>query len=44
MAYETLEEIKDCDNILVNVGGGGMISGIALYAKQVNPKIKVIGI
>ncbi len=32
------------DAIFVPVGGGGLISGIAAYVKQVNPKVKVIGV
>jgi len=44
IAYEFMKQVPDLDRILVNVGGGGMISGIALYAKRVNPKIKIIGI
>jgi threonine dehydratase len=44
IALEMLEEIPDLDYILVPVGGGGLISGIASAAKQINPKIKVIGV
>jgi threonine dehydratase len=32
------------DTVLVNVGGGGMIAGIALYLKRVKPSIRIIGI
>ncbi|HKU91456.1 MAG TPA: threonine ammonia-lyase, biosynthetic [Steroidobacteraceae bacterium] len=34
----------DLDAIFVPVGGGGLISGIAVYAKYLNPKIKIIGV
>ncbi|WP_024791103.1 threonine ammonia-lyase [Lebetimonas sp. JS032] len=44
IALEMLEEIPDLDYILVPIGGGGLISGIASAAKQINPKIKVIGV
>ena len=44
VALEMLEEIADLDAILVPVGGGGLISGIATAAKAINPKIKVIGV
>ena len=44
IAHELLQKFPKVDQILVNVGGGGMISGIALYAKKLNPKIKIIGI
>ncbi|NLP28986.1 MAG: threonine ammonia-lyase [Clostridia bacterium] len=44
IAIEILEEIKDADYILASVGGGGLISGIAIAAKAINPNIKVIGV
>lgn len=44
IALEILEELPDADIILVPVGGGGLISGIACAAKQINPNIKVIGV
>jgi len=40
---EILEEIPDVDTIIVPIGGGGLISGIALWAKTVNPKIRIVG-
>lgn len=44
IAFEMLDEVPDLDTIVVPVGGGGMISGVASYAKQVNPKIRIIGV
>ena len=44
IGYEILEEIPDINVILVPVGGGGLISGIALWAKTVNPEIRVVGV
>lgn len=44
IALEILEEMEDADAILVPVGGGGLISGIALGAKSINPNIKIIGV
>lgn len=44
IALEILEELPDCDIILVPVGGGGLISGIACAAKQIKPTIKIIGV
>lgn len=38
---ELLDQITNLDAILVPVSGGGLISGIALYAKHINPKIRV---
>ena len=40
---EILEEMPDVDTIIVPIGGGGLISGIALWTKTVNPKIRVVG-
>lgn len=44
IALEVLEEHPDTDILLVPVGGGGLISGIAFAAKQVKPDIKVYGV
>ena len=44
IALEVLEELPDADIILVPLGGGGLISGIALAAKLKNPMIKIIGV
>ena len=44
IALEILEELPDTDIILVPLGGGGLISGVASAAKQMNPKIKIIGV
>ncbi len=40
---EILEEMPDANTIIVPIGGGSLISGIALWAKTVNPKIRVVG-
>ena len=42
-AVELMEKIPDLDFILAPVGGGGLLSGTAIAAKGINPKIKVIG-
>ena len=43
IAHELYQQIQP-EAVLVNVGGGGLISGMALYLKQMNPNIKIIGI
>jgi len=40
---EILEEMPDTDTIIVPVGGGSLISGIALWAKTINSNIRVVG-
>jgi threonine dehydratase len=44
VALEMLGAAPDLDTLIVPVGGGGLISGIAIAAKAINPKIKVIGV
>ena len=44
IALEVAEQIPDLDAIIVPVGGGGLISGIAYTIKMLNPKIKVYGV
>lgn len=41
---EILEDLPDVDVILVPVGGGGLISGIASAAKQVRPSVRMVGV
>ena len=38
---EILEDMPELDVLLVSVGGGGLISGIAAYVKAVKPSVKV---
>jgi len=44
LAQEILEELPGTDEIICPIGGGGLIAGILLYAKAVNPMIKIIGV
>ena len=44
MALEILEDLKETDMILVPIGGGGIISGIASTVKSIRPGVKVIGV
>ena len=44
IALEILNDMPETDCIIVPVGGGGLISGVAYAAKQLNPDIKVYGV
>lgn len=44
IALEILEKNKNIDTILAPIGGGGLISGIAIAAKSLNKNIKVYGV
>ena len=44
IALELIEQIPDMDAVIVPVGGGGLISGIAYTIKSLNPAIKVYGV
>lgn len=43
VALEMVEEIPDLDCLIVPIGGGGLISGMAIAAKSLKPDIEVIG-
>jgi threonine dehydratase len=43
-AVEFLEDIPDLDLVMCPVGGGGLLSGTAIAAKSMRPKIKVIAV
>jgi len=44
IGLELLEQVPDLEAVVVPVGGGGLISGIACALKETNPKIRVIGV
>jgi len=44
IALEMLREIPDLDTLLVPLSGGGLLAGIAMTAKMINPDIAVVGI
>ncbi|WP_262495775.1 threonine/serine dehydratase [Paenibacillus sp. B2(2019)] len=44
VAIEIVEQNKDIDTIVVPIGGGGLITGIAVAAKAINPAIRIIGV
>ncbi|MEO8744255.1 MAG: threonine/serine dehydratase [Candidatus Dormibacter sp.] len=44
IGLELLADLEDFDTVLVPIGGGGLIGGIALYLKEKKPRIKVVGV
>lgn len=44
ISLEILADMPDVDAIIVPIGGGGLISGVAIAAKSMNPNIKIIGV
>ena len=44
IAYEILHDLPNADVIVVPAGGGGLLAGISFYAKQINPRIKIVGV
>ncbi len=44
IALEVLEQVPDLDAVVVPIGGGGLISGIACAVKEMKPAVRVIGV
>ncbi len=44
VGLEVLEDVPDLDAVIVPVGGGGLISGIATAVKSARPRVRVIGV
>lgn len=44
VALEMLDQVSDLDVLIVPIGGGGLISGMAVAAKSVRPAIDVVGV
>jgi threonine dehydratase len=44
LALEILDEIEDIDVIIISIGGGGLISGMATAIRAIKPNIKIIGV
>ena len=44
VALEVLEDLPDVDAIIVPIGGGGLIAGVALVAKDARKSIEIIGV
>ncbi|HUQ94105.1 MAG TPA: threonine ammonia-lyase [Bryobacteraceae bacterium] len=44
IGLELMEQVPHADAIIVPVGGGGLMAGIALAVKQTNPSVSIIGV
>ena len=44
IGLELLEQVPDLEAVVVPIGGGGLIGGIACALKETNPKIRVVGV
>src|SRR5713226_1942300 len=44
LGLELLEQVPDMEAVLVPVGGGGLISGVALAIKELKPAVRIIGV
>jgi threonine dehydratase len=44
LALELLEDFPDLDTLIVPIGGGGLIAGVAIAAKALKPGIEIIGV
>lgn len=44
LGLEILSQVPDIDAVVVPIGGGGLISGIACALKEINPRLQVIGV
>ncbi len=44
VGLEILEDVPDLDAVIVPIGGGGLIAGIAIAAKAIRPEIEIFGV
>jgi threonine dehydratase len=44
IGLEIFEQLRDVEDVVVPIGGGGLIAGIAIALKQLNPRIRLIGV
>ncbi|MDD0851793.1 threonine ammonia-lyase [Halobacteriovorax sp. GB3] len=44
IGIEIFESVKNLDVVIIPIGGGGLISGVSLALKTLNPKVRIIGV
>lgn len=44
LGLELIESCPDLDSVVIPIGGGGLISGVATAIKAINPKVKIFGV
>ena len=44
VGLEILEDVEDLDTLVVSIGGGGLMSGVAVAVKQSRPDVRIIGV
>ena len=44
VALEIFRDIPHVDTVLIPAGGGGLLAGMAYYIKQINPRVRVVGV
>ncbi|XP_057655967.1 L-threonine dehydratase catabolic TdcB isoform X1 [Diorhabda carinulata] len=44
IGLEIMEQVEDIDAVVVPTGGGGLLAGVAVAVKTLNPSIKIIGV
>ncbi len=44
LGFDILKEIPNVDMVFLPAGGGGLLAGVSFYLKNINPRIKIIGV
>lgn len=43
VGYEIMQDLQDVDTVVVPLGGGGVLAGVAVAVKESNPNVRVVG-
>lgn len=44
VGYEIIQDMNDVNVVVVPLGGGGLLAGVSLAIKEINPKVRIIGV